>query len=124
MIPCLYDKKQHEIIPGGDIIAWCRREAPASEKARLFLYRHRLLGTFVIARWALDRAMGIFTDFLNIGNSLSDFDRRKAGEFLRRMYKPLTAKSISRVIGQANRDFDSAQQDEAEETQERKKEMI
>lgn len=119
MIPCLYDEKQHEIISGGELIAWCRREAPAKERDRLFLYHHRVHDTFVIARWASDRAMGIFTDFLHIGHSLADFTKEKAQEFCRRLYAPLQASEMARTINQTSRNYDSIRQNEAAENQER-----
>lgn len=119
MFPCLYDEKQHQIIPGGELIVWCKRKAPAKDRDRIFLYHHKTHGTFVIARWASDRAMGIFTDFFHIGHSLGDFDRNKAQEYLRRLYAPTSAPEMARVIGQTSRDYDSSKQDENAEEQER-----
>lgn len=122
MIPCLFDEKQHQIILGGEIIGWCKRNAPAKERKRFFLYRHRIHRTFVIARWALDRASGIFTDFLHIGHSLDEFTRQKADEFRRRLYAPTQAPEIARAIDQASKNFDKTQQNEIEERQEEIKE--
>lgn len=119
MLPCLCDEKQHQIISGGELIAWCKQEAPAKERERFFLYRHQIHGTFVIARWASDRALGIFTDFLHIGHSLANFDRAKANEFLRRLYAPTSAPEMSRVINQTSRDYNTIRQDEDAEEGER-----
>lgn len=118
MIPCLFDPKQHQIIGGGEILSFCKREAPANERPRLFLYRHKLLGTFVIARWASDQALGVFTDFLHIGRSLDEFTKEKAIEFRKRYYAPLQATKIADTINQAARDYKSERQDEADEAQE------
>lgn len=118
MIPCMFDSAQHEILSGGEVLAWCKRETPAKERSRLFLYRHRLHNTFVIARWASDRAMGIFTDFLNLGHSLSNFNKEKADEFRKRMLAPLSPKKMARTISQSSSDFSSMKQDEDAENRE------
>ena len=118
MLPCLYDEKQHKILSGGDILAFCKKVAPTKDRSRFFLYHHQIAGTFVLARWASDRAMGIFTDFLHIGHSLDEFTREKAAEFRRRLYAPLQATDMARTINQSSRDYDSMQQEEAAENQE------
>lgn len=119
MLPMLYNPKQHHIISGGELIAWCKREAPAKDTKRLFLYRHRVHGTFVIAMWASDRALGVFTDFLNLGYSLNNFDRKKAQEYLRRLYAPTSAPEMARTINQTSRNYDTIRQDEDAEERER-----
>lgn len=119
MMPCLFDTKQHEILSGGDILLWVKKEAPAKEKDRFFLYRHRIANTFVIARWASDRALGIFTDFQNLGYSLSNFTMEKANEFRRRLHAPLSASKMARVINQTSRDYDRGRMDEDGEERER-----
>lgn len=118
-MPCLFDEKQHHIISGGELIAWCKREAPAKDKNRLFLYRHQIHETFVIAMWASDRALGVFTDFLNLGYSLANFDRKKAQEFLRRLYAPTSAHEMAKAINQTSRDYSAIRQDEDAEEHER-----
>lgn len=105
MLPCLYDEKQHEILSGGELLEWAKRVAPAKERDRFFLYRHRLHHTFVLARWATDRAMGIFTDFLHIGKSLANFNKEMADEFRRRLYAPTSAPEMAKAITQSQRDY-------------------
>jgi hypothetical protein len=119
MLPCLYDEKQHEILQGGEIVRYCQKVAPAKDRPRVFLYRHRIYKTFVIAMWAKDRAMGIFTDFLNLGKSLGNFNREKADEFSRRLYKPLSPKEMSQTIESTSRDYSRMRQDEDAEEAER-----
>lgn len=102
-MPCLYDSKQHSILGGGsEILDWCRRQVPDDMKDKLFLYRHRRYGTFVVARWAA-QPKWVFSDILNLGTSLSNFDREKAQEFMKRIYAPVTAKDIIKAAEQTER---------------------
>lgn len=121
MLPCMFDNRQHEILSGGEIMPWVETQISPEDKDKFFLYRHRLHGTFVLARWVIDRATGIFTDFLHIGNSLSEFTHAKALEFRKRLYAPLTASKISKAITQSNRDFVSEQIEQDAEQVERAK---
>lgn len=119
MMPCLYNEDQHEILSGGEIIAWCKRTAPAKEKDSFFLYHHRLHGTFVVGRWVQDRAFGIFTDFFNLGTSLSNFTGEKAKEFKRRLFAPMSAPAMAKAIDQTSKDYTTIRQDEDAENKER-----
>ena len=120
VIPCMYDEAQHKILSGGEVLAWIKREAPAGEVERFFLYRHRIHGTFVIARWASDRAMGIFTDFMNLGYTLN-ITRAQADQFHQRMYAPLSAPEMARKINQGARDYKT---DRTREDWEQKEEIL
>ena len=125
MFPCLYRPEQHEILPGGEILAWCKRLAPAKDRDRLFLYHHRIHDTFVIARWASpSKDFGIFTDFLHIGHSLAEFTKEKADEFRKRLFKPLQAHDMAKTINQCNRDYSSLRQEEDEVQKEWREERM
>ena len=112
MLPCLFNTEQHEILSGGELMVWCRRTVPPVERERFFLYHHRIANTFVIGRWAEDRELGIFTDFLHIGKSLGDFTREKAREFTRRLYSPTSATETAKIIEQSSRDYKTTRLDE------------
>ena len=121
MIPCKYDEKQHQILPS-EISRWCVRNAPADWKDRLFTYRHRIHGTFVVAVWAdKNRRLGLFSDVLNLGDSLNNFDHKKADELMRRMWAPLSPSSMADQINQQSRDYNSRQQDINEELKDNQK---
>ena len=122
VFPCMYDEAQHEILNGGELLGWVKREAPADEAERFFLYHHRIHNTFVIARWASDRKMGIFTDFLNLGFSLN-MTRSQAAEFRQRLYAPLTPEKMAKKINQVNRDYTTDRVNEDGEDAENRKEM-
>ncbi|KKL81115.1 hypothetical protein LCGC14_1998020 [marine sediment metagenome] len=115
MIPCLYNKREHEIIDS-EFIQWCKKQLPHDkvERDRLFMYRHKLHGTYVVARWA-GEALGVFTDFLNLGKSLATVTPQMSVEFRHRMFAPMSAVEMGTAINQSNRDFNSIQQDKAEE---------
>ena len=113
-----YDPQQHEVIRP-EILDWCKRQASKEDlRSELFMYRHRKYKTFVIARW-LGHPHGLFTDLLNLGESLANFTRAKAQEFLRRTLCPLTATETSRAISNCDSDFDMQQQVELQNEQER-----
>jgi hypothetical protein len=117
LFPCVYDKEQHEII-NPPLLEWCRRQIPdPAEKARLFVYHHRVHGTFVIARWAKE-PRGIFTDFLNLGYSLNNFNREARNEFLSRMFKPLQARTISHALNRGASDYRSHEEEKNDEMKE------
>jgi hypothetical protein len=124
MMPCLYDEKQHQLLPDGDLIRHCKKITPAKDKERLFLYRHRLHGTFVIGMWAGGRAMGIFTDFLNLGKSLGNVNTKTMTEFRRRMYAPTSPKEISDALNESDRQFNRDRQAEDEEVKEIKQRYL
>ena len=107
MFPCVYDPAQHEII-NPPVLDFCRAQMDSqTEKNRLFIYHHRVHDTFVVARWASDRKMGVFTDFLNLGYSLGNFDRALADEFRKRLYRGLAPAEIGKALNRAASDFRS-----------------
>ena len=110
MFPCGFDEKQHEIF-SGELVRWCKRNAPADWKNRLFTYHHKLHDTLVIAVWASGRKLGVFSDVINMGGELRNFDRKKADILMQRMWAPVSPETMSRQINQQARDFDSMQQD-------------
>ena len=116
MIPCVYDEKQHEVL-SSEVARWSSRNAPADWKDRLFTYRHSITENFVVAVWA-DKPFGIFTDVLNLGKSLSNFNRETADELLRRMWQPLSPSTISQQINRTQSDFHSKQVEKNNEMKE------
>lgn len=119
MFPCIYDPAQHEILKPS-LLDFCRAQMDnPKERDRLFVYRHRVHCTFVIARWA-DKPMGVFTDFLNLGFSLGNFDRALADEFRRRLYKDTSPKEISTALNRAESNFRS----DSEEKNDNMKQVI
>jgi len=116
MFPCLYDERQHEILDT-EVGRWCQRNAPADWKDRLFTYRHQLHNTFVVAVWAAE-PFGILSDVLNLGHSLSNFDRGRADEMMKRMWCPLQADDMARQIESQSKDFQHQEMGRAEEYKE------
>jgi len=123
MIPCMYDRAQHEIL-GGELSRWIKTVPPAKDADSFFLYHHRIADTFVIGRWAKDRAFGIFTDFLHIGHSLAEFDRKKAEEFRQRLFAPISATKMARAIQQNARDYTTNRINEDGENQENRQRIL
>ena len=114
MFPCIYDSAQHEIL-NPSLLDFCRAQMDTeTEKNRLFVYRHKTHGTFVIARWASE-PKGVFTDFLNLGFSLGNFDREMAAEFRRRLYHGVSPKEISQALNAAESDFRSDAEEKNDE---------
>jgi hypothetical protein len=76
---CPYQHAQHQILDN-ELAGWVRRNCPDRQAApNLFVYRHVLHGTFVIAMWVRP---GWFVDVLNLGGSLRSFTRQRARTFL------------------------------------------
>ena len=73
-----------------------------------------------MAMWASDKAFGIFTDFLNLGYSLANFDRKKAKEFRRRLFAPVSPSEMVRAINQSARDYITDRQNEDGKNNDRK----
>ncbi len=75
---CPFQSAEHAIIQS-EVIDWARRECPDRDVVdKLFMYRHKVYETFVIAMWTRE---GWFMDVLNIGKSLESFDRVQAKKF-------------------------------------------
>ena len=76
-VPCRYDEAQHQLLTP-PLLDWCRLQTSDPDiRDNLFVYLQRLYGTFVIARW-VDKPLGLFVDVLNLGYSLSIFNREAA----------------------------------------------
>jgi hypothetical protein len=113
-----YTSKKHTII-GGDLALWLNRlvENDRERKGKLFLVRYNEIGSFVIAEW-LGRPRDVFVDVMNLGKSLSDFDRAKADELRKRLFEPVTADQTRVWASQVDSDYHHNLQDEdAEETE-------
>jgi len=118
MIPCKYDDKQHQILES-EVGRWCRRNAPADWKNRLFTYRHRIHGTFVVAVWAdKNQRHGLFSDVVNLGFGWGGFDRAMADEMMRRMWAPMSPQTMARRIDLESKNYSSLQQDKNEQIKE------
>ena len=110
---CTFDRKQHMIIDP-EFMDWVRRQLPNDhERSKYFCYFHKIWKTFVIARW-ISKGLGLFSDAMNLGHSLGNFNRGMAAEFRRRFYAPLTAKAMATAINQNDRDFTSKRADDNE----------
>jgi len=76
---CPFRHNQHQRI-SPEILNWAQSYCPDREAAgKLFMYRHLVHGTFVIALWVKE---GWFVDVLNLGRSLGNFTRERAEIFL------------------------------------------
>ena len=117
MFVCFYDEKQHEIF-NSEVARWARRNAPAGWKDRLFTYHHQITENFVVAVWAKE-PYGIISDIINLGKSMGNFNKPRANELMRRMWKPNDPVEMAQQINQQARNFDSRQQDKQGEKAER-----
>jgi len=78
-LSCPFRRDQHQIIKP-PMASWIKRNCPdPSLKDKLFMYRHILYGTFVVALWVKP---GWFIDVLNLGGSLGNFNSLKAHTFI------------------------------------------
>ena len=116
MFPIMYDEKQHEVLES-EVGRWCVRNSPPDWKDRLFTYRHKYHGTFVVAVWAKDK-YGIMSDVVNLGFGFGGFDRAMADEIKRRMWAPMSPSTMATIINQEARNYDSIQQDKQEKVKE------
>jgi hypothetical protein len=114
----MFDGEQHEIV-ASEVGRWCIRNAPADWRERLFTYRHRLHGTFVVAVWAdKNQRHGIFSDVVNLGHGWVNFHRPMADEMMRRMWAPMSPTSMASQINQQDLNYHSDQQDKSEQVKE------
>ena len=118
LVSC-YTSDEHTIIHGG-ISEWLDRlvEGVPQRKGRLFLLLYNKLGVFCICEWT-DNRKDTFTDVLNLGKSLGNFDQKQAHELRRRLFAPVTAEDTSKAIIGADSDFYHNLQDEDSEETER-----
>ena len=84
----------------------------------LFLLRYNKLEVFCICEWT-DNHKDTFTDVLNLGKSLGNFDRKGADELRRRLFAPVTVEDTSQAIDRTDSDFYHGLQDEDMEESER-----
>ena len=114
-----YNTREHAII-GGDIGAFCSRvvEGDSKRKDKIFVVRYHKIGVFVIAEW-IGRVGDSFVDVMNLGDSLSNFDRAKANELKHRMLAPATCKETELAMLNAESNFHHTLQDENSEEQDR-----
>jgi hypothetical protein len=113
-----YTPDEHTIIEG-ELSLWLKRliENDPVRKHKLFVVRYNKIGTFVIAEW-LGRPKDVFVDVLNMGKSLANFNRKKADELKKRLFKPVTAEQTRRWCSGVDSDYHHNLQDEdAEETE-------
>lgn len=111
-----YKRSDHQII-GGEIGAHIERLAKESGRD-LFVVHYEKVGTFCICEW-MSPNRDIFIDIMNLGKSLSNFDRSKANEVRLRLFAPLTCDGTSRAIYDADSDYHHMRQDWNEEETER-----
>jgi hypothetical protein len=109
MFPVMYDEEQHQILES-EVGRWCVRNAPVDWRDRLFTYRHKRHGTFVVAVWARDK-YGLMSDVVNLGYGWGGFNKAMADELMRRMWAPMSPETMARRIDQSSRDYESIQQD-------------
>ena len=116
MFPIMYDEKQHEVLES-EVGRWCVRNSPPDWKDRLFTYRHKYHGTFVVAVWAKEK-YGIMSDVVNLGFGFVGFDRAMADEMMRRMWAPMSPQTMAKRIDLESRNYEHIQQDKNEEIKE------
>lgn len=118
LVSC-YNSDEHTIVRGG-ISEWLDRlvEGDPRRKGRLFLVQYNKLEVFCICEWTDDNK-DTFTDVLNLGKSLGDFDHKQACELRRRLFAFVTAEETSKAIIKNDSDFYHGLQDEDMEETER-----
>jgi len=68
----LWNPQRHEMV-NPPVAEYIRRQFPERD---LFVYRHRVFGTFTVAEW-LNKLTGLCREILVVGTSLADFTRDK-----------------------------------------------
>ena len=102
-MPCTFDAGQHAVIHP-ELEDWIHREIPDRNFLdRVFVYRHLLYGTFVIAQW-LNRDAGLFIDVMNLGYSLGNFDKEKARTLRSNIMQPITGRQARDCMRKAQDD--------------------
>jgi len=115
-MPCQFRPDQHEIIhpPLEDFVM----RAVSEQKLRdsLFIYRHRLWRTFVIALWV---GPSEFVDVMNLGMSLGNFTRQRAKRLGQALNQSTSGKQFAKSLRQHQRDGLSQLQNESDEDADR-----
>jgi hypothetical protein len=120
-----YKEGEITILPENDILKWCKEKTKGKDpllSRDLFMYKHNLHGTFVIAQWIGGNIKDLYIDILNLGQGLGSFQRDLAEEFLRRALEPMTAEDMSRLTAASEQEFlRERQEDNDAETERRAK---
>lgn len=106
-----FDSDKHTIIPG-ELSDFCARlvEGDPQREGKLFVIRYEKLGVFCVCEW-LAKPKDIFIDVLNLGKSLGNFTRQKAGELRHRLFAPITYEETARDSAEADSDYHHMRQD-------------
>lgn len=120
----LYNSTEHTIIRG-ELSEWLERLVKGNPRREgcLFLLHYNKLGVFCICEW-VGGGKDTFTDVLNLGKFLGNFDYSKAQELRRRLFAPVTAEETSRAIIGADSDYYHNLQDEDAEESERNERVL
>jgi len=126
-LSCQYDPASHFLFEGNsepELMRWVRRQLPEASplQNQLFMYHHLKEDTFVIGLW-IDKPRGRFVDALNIGYSLTGFDRSMAQGFIQHLIHPVTAEETIRMLQEHKTDFDHITQNKAAAVQETNERM-
>ena len=110
MLGCVstFKRPDHTIIKG-ELRGWLQRETKSSRRD-FDLIRYNRLGVFCIVEF-LSPNRDVFVDTMNLGKSLGTFDREKAQELLRRIFKPVTCDQTSRILSETDSDYHHMRQD-------------
>lgn len=111
---CRYTPEEHELITP-TMLEWCKRNLPEPE--RLFMYRHRQWGTFVLAQWVGPQRTQ-FVDVMNLGTSLNNFTYERARGLLD-MFDPQYANRLKQHLKHVDSSFRHHQTDEVAPISER-----
>lgn len=111
-----YSSEKHTRIEG-EIGVYIARLAKESGRD-LAVICYEDLGVFCIIEY-LSPIKDIFIDMMNLGKSLANFNRNKAAELGRRLFKPVSCDETSRFIAGNESDYHHGRQDDNEEEGER-----
>lgn len=93
----------------GELRRWIQRETESSGRD-FDLIRYNQLGVFCIIEF-ISPNRDVFVDTMNLGKSLGAFNRKKADELLRRIFRPVTCDQTSRILSEADSDYHHMRQD-------------
>jgi len=99
--------QHHRIFP--EILGWARDNCPDRDAAKnLFMYRHKIHQTFVIALWVKE---GWFVDVMNLGMSLGNFTQTSARVFREMFDSEHTVDGFKKQMAKKEYDFNRKQTD-------------
>lgn len=110
----LWNPQRHEMV-NPPVAAYIRRQFPGRD---LFVYRHRVFGTFTVAEW-LNKLTGACREILVVGTSLADFTREKMA-----VLRQILCTPQQEVADAARRDLRSAVRAWARAADEEQEEFI